>query len=269
MKKFIKSVKAEALKQHRNYFHSKMIYVSLFIWPIISFVASYFSFKPFNIKTTAVPYLNEKNLIIFILLGYIAMSFFRTLVQSAWRFSSEREYGTLELIYLTPTSRLAVVLGNAISSLFESVWVMIVFSAAILLLKYKYFNINAYAAVVVTILMIFMAVLWGMLLNSLFLFSRDSGFLFTILEEPMEIFGGVKVPTTVFPLWAKAISLIFPLTYAVDAMRRVFLNGSSIYDIRGFILVSILIILLMFIITSLCLILGERHSKKTGNMTLF
>lgn len=269
MKEFVKSVRAEVLKQHRNYFHSKMIYVSLFVWPIISFVASYFSFKPFNIENTAVPYLNEKNLIIFILLGYIAMSFFRSLVQSAWRFSGEREYGTLELIYLTPTSRLAVILGNAIASLFESVWVMVVFSGGILILKYKYFNINVTAAAVVTILMILMAVMWGMLLNSLFLFSRDSGFLFTILEEPMEIFGGVKVPTSVFPAWAKAISMIFPLTYAVDAMRRVFLNGNSIYEIRGFILVSLLIISLMFIMISSCLVLGERHAKKTGNMALF
>jgi ABC-2 type transport system permease protein len=269
MRGFIKSVRAEILKQHKNYFHSKMIYVSLFIWPIISFAASYFSFKPFNIESIAVPYLNEKNLIIFILLGYIAMSFFRSLVQSAWRFSGEREYGTLELIYLTTTSRLAVILGNAISSLFESVWVMVVFSCAILVLKYKYFNINITAAVVVTILMILMAVMWGMLLNSLFLFSRDSGFLFTILEEPMEIFGGVKVPTTVFPIWAKAISMIFPLTYAVDAKRRVFLNGNSIYDIRGFILVSIFLISLMLAVISLCLILGEKHAKKTGNMALF
>jgi len=108
-----------------------------------------------------------------------------------------------------------------------------------------------------------------MLLNSLFLFSRDSGFLFTILQDPMEIFGGVKVPTTVFPLWAKAISYIFPLTYVIDAMRRVFLKGSSLYEIRAFILESILIILIMFVLTNLCLLLGERHAKKTGNMTLF
>jgi ABC-2 type transport system permease protein len=266
---FIKSVKAEMLKQHRNYFHSKIIYISLFIWPIISFISAYFSFKPFNISNTAVPYLNEKNLIIFILLGYICMSFFRSLVQSAWRFSSEREYGTLELIYLTPTNRMAVILGNALSSLFESVWVMVVFSSAILILKYKYFNINIPASLVVTLFMILMAIMWGMLLNSLFLFSRDSGFLFTILEEPMEIFAGVKVPTNVFPLWAKAISLIFPLTYAVDAMRRVFLNGSSLYEVRGFIFISIIILAVMFLIISLCLTLGEKHAKKTGNMTLF
>jgi ABC-2 type transport system permease protein len=269
MNSFFKAVKAEMLKQHKNYFHSKMIYVSLFIWPILSFIASYFSFKPFNINNSTITYLNEKNLLIFILLGYICMSFFRSLVQSAWNFSFERISGTLEYIYLSPVNRLAVILGNALSSLFESVWVMAVFSVSVLLIKHQSLNVNIPAALVTFFLMIIMAVMWGMLLNALFLFSRDSGFLFTILEEPMELFSGVKVPTIIFPLWAKLISFVFPLTYALEAIRKVFLNGDNLKGVGNFIISSFLIILLMFALINLCLKLGEKHAKKTGNMTLF
>jgi ABC-2 type transport system permease protein len=269
MKNFIKAVKAEMVKQHKVYFHSKVIYVSLFIWPILSFVASYFSFKPFNINSSTVSYLNERNLLVFMLLGYICMSFFRSLIQSAWNFSFERVAGTLEYIYLSPVNRLAVILGNTLSSLFESVWVMVVFSISIFILNNKSLNINILAAIIVFILMIIMAVMWGMLLNALFLFSRDSAFLFTILEEPMEVFTGVKVPTVIFPLWAKVISFIFPLTYAIEAIRRVFLNGDDLNKVQGFIGISSFIIILMFLLINLCLILGEKHSKKTGNMTLF
>lgn len=269
MKNFIKAVKAEMLKQHKNYFHSKIIYVSLFIWPLLGFISSYFSFKPFNLGNSAVPYLNEKNLMIFILLGYMCMSLFRSLVQSAWNFSFERISGTLEFMYLAPANRLAFILGNALSSLFESVWVMAVFSFGVFILKHQHFNINMSAAIVVFILTIFMAVMWGMFLNSLFLFSRDSGFLFTILEEPMELFSGIKVPTNVFPFWAKLISFIFPLTYAVEAVRKVFLNGESLHSISSFIMISISIIIFMFIVINVCLKMGERHAKITGNMTLF
>lgn len=269
MKEFLKAVKAEMIKQHKVYFHSKIIYVSLFIWPILSFIAAYFSFKPFNLKYSAVPYLNEKNILIFILLGYICMSFFRSLVQSAWNFSFERLNGTLELIYLSPANRFGIILGNAISSLFEGVWVMFVFSLIIFVFQGNNFNINFTAAIIMFLLMIIMAVMWGMLLNALFLFSRDSAFLFTILEEPMEIFSGVKVPTNVFPVWAKIISFIFPLTYALDAVRKVFLNGDNLYMIRNFLAISVILIVLMFIVINACLSLGEKHAKKTGNMTLF
>lgn len=236
---------------------------------MLGFIASYFSFKPFNLRNSTIGYLNEKNLLIFILLGYICMSFFRSLVQSAWNFSFERMYGTLEFIYLSPANRFGIILGNALSSLFESVWVMAVFSLIVFLTKRQYFNINFLAACIVFVLMIILAIMWGMFLNSMFLFSRDSGFLFTLLEEPMEIFSGVKVPTMVFPFWAKLLSFVFPLTYALDAMRKVFLNGESLYEVRGFIGISIFIIILLFAIIEVCLIQGEKHAKITGNMTLF
>ena len=112
-------------------------------------------------------------------------------------------------------------LGNAVSSLFESVFVMIVFTISILIVKSDTVYLIALPCVAVLVLTTVMAVIWGMFLNSLFLFSRDTNFLFTVLEEPMEIFSGVKVPTTLFPVWAKAISVIFPLTYAIEAVRRV------------------------------------------------
>lgn len=52
-------------------------------------------------------------------------------------------------------------------------------------------------------------------------------------------------------------------------MRKVFLNGESLYEVRGFIGISIFIIILLFVIIETCLIQGEKHAKITGNMTLF
>lgn len=192
MKNFLKSVKAEMIKQHKNYFYSKVIYISLFVWPIISFISSYYGFKPFKIENMPVPYLNQENLIIFILLGYICMNFFRSLVQSAWVFSFERHYGTLELIYLSPTNRLSIILGNAISSVFESVWVMVVFSGAIFILKYEYLNINFPTIFIVMGLMMIMAVMWGMLLNALFLFLGILDFYLQYLKNLWRYFQALK-----------------------------------------------------------------------------
>lgn len=269
MKNFIKVFVGEAKKQHLNYFHSKLIYVSLFIWPILNFITTYYSFMPFKINNSSINYINEDNVVIFILLGYMAMSLFRSLVQSAWNFSFERTSGTLELIYLSPASRQGVILGNALSSLFESVIFMICFTVGVLIFKREVLNINYLSLVIVFIITLIMAVVWGMLLNSMFLFSRDSGFLFTILEEPMEIFSGVKVPTLVFPLWAKAISLIFPLTYAIEAVRNVVLNGSPIKEMTHFIIVGLGIIMVLYMACIKTIKIVEIHSRKTGEFTLF
>ncbi|MBL4934156.1 ABC transporter permease [Clostridium sp. YIM B02515] len=268
---FLKVVRAEMVKQHKNYFHNKSIYISLFFWPMLVFLSTYYGYKPFNMDKIRnhITYLNSSNVILFVLIGYVSMSFFRSLVQSAWRFSTERIFGTLELIYLTPGNRLAFVLGNAISSVFESVWLFVVFSGVILYIKGNAFNANIASALIGIMLVIVLSLLWGMLLNSLFLYSRDTGFLFTILEEPMEIFAGIKVPTAVFPLWAKGISYVFPLTYAAELLRRALLNNESIYDLKNFILVSIIIGAIMMVITIFFLKTGEAHAKETGSMSLF
>ncbi|MGH4124645.1 MAG: ABC transporter permease [Clostridium sp.] len=268
---FLKVVKAEMIKQHKNYFYNKTIYISLFLWPILVFISTYYGYKPFDIMGISqyVPYLNTNNIILFVIIGYMCMSFFRSLVQSAWRFSTERIYGTLELIYLTPANRLAIVMGNAVSSVFESVWLFVIFSGTIIFIKGKYFSINLAAAFVGITLVIVLSLIWGMFLNSLFLYSRDTGFLFTILEEPMELFSGVKVPSAIFPLWAKLISYIFPLTYTADILRRALLNSESIYELRNYIFISVLSGILMLLFTIVFLKSGEKHAKKTGNMSLF
>ena len=112
---FVKILKAEMRKQHKNRFFGKSIYVSLFIWPMLTFITAYYSYKPFPLDKIVggLGYINESNLIIFVLMGYMCLIFFRCFVQSAWFFSMERTYGTLELVYLTPANRLAFIMGNA------------------------------------------------------------------------------------------------------------------------------------------------------------
>ncbi|MHB1393239.1 MAG: ABC transporter permease [Clostridia bacterium] len=268
---FMKVLKAEMKKQHKSYFFSKSIYISLFVWPVLTFVTAYYSYKPFRLDkiVRGLDYINEGNLVIFVLIGYMCLIFFRCFVQSAWRFSMERTFGTLELIYMTPANRLAFIMGNAVSSLFESIWLFVVFTIGVFVLNASAYKINIISAMLGIILLIVLSMLWGMLLNALFLFSRDSAFLFTVLEEPMEIFAGIKVPAAVFPVWAKAVSAVFPLTYIAEMLRRIFIRGDGLLQIRGFVLISILIGFVMLSVTVLCLKLGEQYAKKTGNMALF
>jgi len=271
VKKFFKVVKAEAYKQFKNEFHNKWILFSMLLWPILSFATAYFQFKPFNFNAVLehISYLNEKTLITYIMLGYFAMIFFRSFVQSAWRFSFERTSGTLELIYLSPANRIAVIFGNAVASLITSVWMFAVFMIGIFVLfnEVKIDNLGMLSLGI--FLMVAMSILWGMLLNSMFLFTRDSGMLFTVLEEPMELFGGVKIPVTLFPMWAKAIGMIFPLTYSIKILRRIVFLGSGFAELSPLIYTCILICITMFVATVFIMKAGEKHNARTGNMALF
>lgn len=269
MKNFIKVLIAECHKQHRNYFNNMLIYVSLFLWPLLSFMASYYSYKAFDVEGSIVSYISGGNMPVFLLIGYMGMSFFRSVVQSAWHFSQERQGGTLEYIYLSPASRIAVIFGNALSSVFEGSVAMVVFGMLLIFYNKAALNINLFGLMAVIPIFLCASLCWGAFLNACFLYSRDSDFLFTVLEEPMEIFAGVKIPVNIFPQWARLISCIFPLTYALEALRQVTLNAAGIGDMKKVFIISIIIILVLFSATLITIYVVERHMRKTGNFILF
>ena len=269
MKYFLKVVWAEAVKQHRNYFNNWTIYISLFIWPLFSFLSAYYSYSAFDVDGTLISYINGKNILVFLMLGYMAMSFFRSVVQSAWNFSRERQSGTLEYIYLSTANRLAVLMGNALSSVFESAVVMLIFGLLIICSNRDSINVNTLSLGIVLTIFIVMALLWGVFLNACFLYSRDTDFLFTILEEPMEIFAGVKVPIMIFPAWAKIISFIFPLTYVLEALRQVMLNDASVTSLSNILFACIGIIIVLLCATLFTIGIVEKHMRRTGNVVLF
>lgn len=269
MRNFIRIVFAEAAKQHRNYFHSKTIYISLFVWPFLNFVTAYFGYMAFDFDEVGVSYITKENILIYILLGYMCLNFFTSLVQSAWIFSNERTSGTLELVFLSPANRFAVILGNAISSLFESVVVMVIFAGLIFAVLRNQMHMFILPVLIVVIFLCLIAVLWGVFLNALFLYSRDSGFLFTILESPMEIFAGVKVPVALFPAWAKVISAIFPLTYVMEAIRSAVLNGTTLGELWGFVGRCLIITSVLLATSMVVLKCVENHVRRTGNLNKF
>lgn len=271
-KYMLNSIKAEAIKQHKSMYHSNLIYFSMLLWPVLQLFTSYYSYKPFEGSAASrivAKWVGEDMIFAFILFGYISFMFFKCFVQSAWRFSYERVSGTLELIYLSPASRLGVMLGNALASLFESSWMFTVFCAGALLFFTNLNISNAFMLIVAILSLVIPSICWGIFMNSLFMFSRDSGFLFTIFQDPMELFGGAKIPYLAFPFWAKLIGGVFPLTWSANTVRKIFMHGAALSDIKTELLILSLICVILFLLTLLMLKKSEAYARKTGNMALF
>lgn len=262
---------AELKKEHRNMFHSYLIYFSLLIWPVIGFITAYYSFKPFQLDSSSPlnRFIDPDKLALFLLTGYLAYIFFWSLVQSAWQMGYERQSGTLEIIFLTPVHRLAFVYGRSFSFLIEGVWLFTIF-AVLSIFFIGGINVSGFWSIPLAfITLLVSAVIWGGFLNTLFLFSRDAGFLYTILDEPMSIFSGVKIPVMAFPLWAKLIALFFPLTYTLQILRLLVMEGASFTDIVPYLLALLTVLTILVAATVLIIRKAEQHMKRTGNMVLF
>ncbi|MDF2533681.1 MAG: phosphate transporter permease [Clostridia bacterium] len=271
-KYMLSSIKAEAIKQHKSVYHSSLMYFSMLIWPVLDLFAAYYAYKPFEGSATSeliAKWVGDDKIFAFILFGSISYMFFKCFVQSAWRFSYERVSGTLELIYLTPSNRLGIMLGNALASLFESAWMFTVFCIGALAFFTDLYISSAFMLVIAIFSLVIPSICWGIFMNSLFMFSRDTGIFFTVFQSPMELFGGAKIPYPAFPIWAKLAGGIFPLTWSANIVRKIFMHGAALTDIKIELVLLSLICIGLFLLTLLLLKKSEAYARKTGNMALF
>lgn len=265
--------RAEALKQHRRIFASKLVVFSMLIWPVLQLAATYYTVSPL----AATPGIAERwplaadpeRLLAFLATGALGFTFFFSLVQSAWHFSFERQTGTLELLFLSPANRLVLVVANGFGALVQNAWLFACFTiAAFTLLDVVHVAHPAMYAVIF-LAMLIPAIAWGALLNSLLIFSRDSAFLYTLLDDPMWFVSGVRLPLFALPGWLRAIGSVVPLTGSLVVVRGALLDGQGLGDLAGE-LVGLAVLSTILLLAAVgALRAGEARAQRTGQLQLF
>lgn len=270
MRAALNIIKAEMIKTYKNTFPSKMAVFPALLWPVMMLLIAYYSFHPFDMEGVQLPYGidSSRMLLIFLLTGAMAYNTFWSMVTSAWSTSRERQSGVLEMIFLSPANRFAIVYGRSLGSLIMDMWMFFTFSIVVLIIVGHFSVSNILWLVLAYVILIVCATIWGGLMNALFLLSRDADYLFSVFGSPMTFFSGVNVPVSTFPLWARIISHIFPLTYCLIIIRHIFMNDfDSISGLQVILLVMILVVLVL--LTRLILYIGERNNRRTGNLILY
>ena len=259
---------AEVVKQHRNWFNSKITYFSLLIWPILIFINVYLTYKPFEGIQDEKLYhlLGHNSLAVFLTIGFLGYNSFWSMVQSAWQMSYERQSGTLDIIFMSPANKLMLLYGRALGAIFENIWMFSLFAVIMLFINQNFSLSMILKLPIVFLILIVTAAIWGGLMNVIFLFSRDATLLFNILDEPMVLFSGVRIPTQIFPLWSKIISLLFPLTYTLSMIRKILSNQQML--LNDFFL-PIIVNCLTVGITALLIKLAEKKARKTGEFGFY
>lgn len=264
---------AESHKQHRSLFGSSFVYFSLLIWPGIQLATVYYTFKPFLDVPQFTNHWSLANiphgLFLFVATGMLGFIFFWSLVQSAWQFSWERYNGTLELLFLTPANRLVLILANGATALIQSTWLFLIFIAGLIAIVGGLRVAHPGMFVVAFLGLLIPAIAWGAFLNSIFIFSRDSGLLYSLLEEPMSFFSGARLPLTAMPVWIQTVGTIFPLTTSLIVLRGALLEAAGVTDLWPHLLLLAGLSLMLLLLSSYLLRKGEDRARQNGDYNLF
>jgi len=162
-----------------------------------------------------------------------------------------------------------LILANGAGALMQSVWLFLTFSPGLILLVGG-LHMAGPAMIIVAFLGLLLPSLgWAAFLNSVCIFARDSGFVYTVIESTMSFFAGVRIPLPALPSWVRVAGLLFPLTTSLVILRGALLSEETLLTLWPQMLFLACFTLLMLLASILILKKGEEHSRKYGTLTLF
>jgi ABC-2 type transport system permease protein len=207
----------------------------------------------------------------FVILGGTMIAFWMNVL---WNMSAqfywEKETGNLEIYLVAPISRMAILLGMALGGIVNTTFR----AATILILGTILFQVpfvmhEPQTALLMFFLTIIALYALGMLFASLFmLYGREAWHTANLMQEPVYFLSGSYFPTRYLPFAIQLLASLIPLTFGLDAMRRVIMEGQGIGDVWINAVALVVSILILLPLAKFALDYMENLSKKEGRLTL-
>lgn len=177
--------------------------------------------------------------------------------------------GTLEALFATPT-KVPSLMGGMMT--YNILWGL--FHAALLLgvgwvLGVRFTPDHALAGVVIALLIVLSGLPFAMIAAAGILSFRTAGPLLSIVQMGSVFLGGVYYPTHIIPSWIQHLSLLFPLTYGLRALRQTVLEGLPITAVMEDLSILIGFILVLGIVAMLLLGRALRYARQSGSLAQY
>jgi ABC-2 type transport system permease protein len=209
----------------------------------------------------------------FVIVGGTMMAFWANVL---WNMSAqfywEKETGNLEVYFVAPISRMAILLGMAIGGFVNTALrATAIFIAGILIFQVPITMHDPLTALLIFFLTIGSLYALGMMFASLFmLYGREAWHTANLLQEPIQFLSGTYFPTTsqVVPHLVQLLSSLIPLTFGLDGIRKVAILGQGISDVWVNVLALVVFTAVLLPLARLSLRYLENLGKREGRLTL-
>jgi len=153
--------------------------------------------------------------------------------------SRERETGTLDGILVAPISRLSIILGKAMAQAIRG----LVQGITVLLLAIIFFGVTVNGNILLVLLLLLLGIFsfvgLGILVSASSAEQETATQLLFMFQFPMLFLSGVFFPVQQMPTVMQWISHLIPLTYAIEALRKVMILGGGIAAVQNDILILV------------------------------
>lgn len=244
--------------------------VSNVFQPIIWITPVYFMGKAFSTNGQAsgfAAYSGSGDYMSYILLGTVLTNFIMTVFWGmGYALKNDMDSGVLESNWLTPVSRLLILVGRTLTSMLTTT----ITSAVMLILAGLLFGFkptgSTFAALLTAIPMLVGLYGFGFAFAAIVLLMREANTMVDVGSFLVQGFSGTNFPVQSLPYWLIPVSLMLPLTYGLDAVRGFLLKTNTLLPIPAEIAILVLSMFAMLWIGAQIFYRVERRVRTLGTL---
>ena len=207
----------------------------------------------------------------FLILGQTVFSFFSTLnFRGGMAIQRERWQGTLEVIMLAPTSRVAYLIGEGVFGLIDAGWTILLALVVTGIAFGAGFTVaDPFLALVVIALTLSSMVGLSLFFAAFYVLTRSAGPLSFAVQTPVRFFTGTSFPIRALPAALQVVSYAIPMTYGIVAVRAAFMGTGSWESLQGTLVALVAFTVFFWVVGVLLIHRMENLAKERGTLHTF
>ena len=244
--------------------------VSSVFQPIIWITPVYFMGKAFSTNGQATgfaAYSGSGDYMSYILIGTVLTNFIMTVFWGmGFALKEDMDAGVLESNWLTPVSRLLILVGRTLTSMLTTT----ITSTVMLVIAGTLFGFkpsgSTFAAILTAIPMLAGLYGFGFAFAGIVLLMREANTLVDVGSFLVQGFSGTNFPVKSLPYWLIPVSLMLPLTYGLDAVRGFLIETNTLLPIPVEIAILVVFMFVMLWLGAQMFYRVERRVRTLGTL---
>ncbi|WP_079475290.1 ABC transporter permease [Marinococcus halophilus] len=168
------------------------------------------------------------NYLTFIFPGIVAMTLLMTSIFSSLSVIQDKEFGYMKEILVSPVSRVNIAIGKMLGASTVAFMQGVLMFILIPVLGVTYEWSNVLAVLPIMFLLSCTLASLGLLIASLLRSTQGFQLIVQVLVFPMVFLSGALFPVTNMPAWMDILVKVNPVTYGVDAMKKVMTGAGDL-----------------------------------------
>lgn len=206
----------------------------------------------------------------FLIVGMVTLSFLSTAVNRLPdAISSSVRTGTLEALFSTPAGFPKLLTGlSGYGFLWTSIRALLLLLAGALL-GADFVLARIPAGLFVLALVVATHVPFGLIAAAAVLAFRTTGPFPRVVVALSGLLGGVYYPTHVIPSWLEHLAAGVPLTYGLRALRRIWLEGDTIFAVAGDVAILCGFLVGLAVVGWIAFVAALRYARRAGSLSQY